>query len=168
MFRGTTGNWYMGFSSKFDVITHLAAELFAVQEGLLMTVDYEIQNLKLETDAQSLLTTLDSVNGNYHHELTPVLSDVAILISRFKYFVVKHIPRAKNKVAHSLAHYALMAVGHKFFLNPATPFLKLGLPRRLIAPHCCRDGSGSRTQQKQVALWLNWRQDHHLQIPQRW
>ncbi|XP_056696218.1 uncharacterized protein [Spinacia oleracea] len=117
--RGATGRWYMGFSSKFNAITALAAELYAMREGLLMSVSYEIQNLEVETDAQALLQMLGSVNGKYHEELKPVLTDVANLMGKFKSLVVKHTPRANNKVAHALAHYALeMAVGHNFFLNP--------------------------------------------------
>lgn len=41
VFRGVSGNWYMGFSSKFHAITPLATELY----------DYDIQNLELETNA---------------------------------------------------------------------------------------------------------------------
>lgn len=51
------------------------------------------------------------------------LSSMNIILIRLNYsIVVKHIPKAMNKVAHGLAHYALnMAVGHKLFLNPS-PF----------------------------------------------
>lgn len=125
VFRGATGNWYVGFSSKFNALTPLAAELHAMREGLLMAQEYEIQNLEIETDADALLTMLGSVNGRYNKELKPLLSDVAGLMGRFKSLIVKHISRANNKVAHALAHYALdMAVGHRFFLNPP-PFANI-------------------------------------------
>lgn len=139
VFRGATGKWYMGFSSKFNAITPLAAELYAVREWLLMAVDYDIQNWELETDVKSLLTMLDSAKGKYHEELKPILSDVASLMGRFKSIVVKHCPRGMNKMTHRLAQYALnMAVGHKLFLNPP-PFAsfayqgdlqKLGIQKR--------------------------------------
>ncbi|XP_056691001.1 uncharacterized protein [Spinacia oleracea] len=119
VFRGATGKWYMGYSSKFNAITPLAAELYAIREGLIMAADYGILNLEVETDAQALLNLLKSVDGSYHEELKPVLGDVSALMASFKSIVVKHIPRAQNKVAHSLAQYAIeMAVGHKFYLNP--------------------------------------------------
>ncbi|XP_056683220.1 uncharacterized protein [Spinacia oleracea] len=119
VFRGATGKWYMGFASKFNAITPLAAELYAVREGLIMAADYGIQNLELETDAQVLVTMLEAVNDAYHDELRPVLVDVAQFMARFHAIVVKHIPKVKNKVAHELASYAIdMAVGHKMFLSP--------------------------------------------------
>lgn len=34
-FRGVSGNWYVGFSSKFNAITPLATKLYAVLEGLM-------------------------------------------------------------------------------------------------------------------------------------
>lgn len=84
-----------------------------------MEADYGIQNLELETDAKALLTMLEAANEWYHDELKLVLGDVAALMAKFKSIVVKHIPKAKNKVAHGLAYYALdMAVGHKMYLNP--------------------------------------------------
>lgn len=125
VFRGATGRWYMGYLSKFNAITPLAAELYAMWEGFLMAVSYEIQILEIETDAQALLTMLGSVNGRYHEKLKPVLTDVAGLMGKFKSLVVKHIPRANNKVARALAQYALeMTVGHNFFLNPP-PFASI-------------------------------------------
>ncbi|XP_056688797.1 uncharacterized protein [Spinacia oleracea] len=119
VFRGATGKWYMGYASKFNAITPLAAELYAVREGLIMAADYGIQNLELETDAQLLVNMLESASDSYHDELRPVLVDVAGLMAKFSVVVVKHIPKAKNKVAHALACYAIeMAVGHKLFLTP--------------------------------------------------
>lgn len=124
-FRGVSGNWYMGFSSKYDVATPLAAQLYAIREGLTMAVDYDIQNLELETDAAILVKLLNNLDDTYHHELSPVINDVACLMSRFKSIEFCHIPRSSNKVAHCLAQYAFcMAVGHKLFLNPP-PFTRV-------------------------------------------
>lgn len=97
----------MGFSSKFNAITLLAAELYAVREGLMMAVDYDIQNLEIETDALFIVRLLGKLDDTYHHELSLVINDVACLTTRFKSLVFKHIPRASNKVAHCLAQYAL-------------------------------------------------------------
>lgn len=98
-------------SSKFNAITPVAAELYAVREGLTMAVDYDIQNLELETDAQSLVTMLGTVDHSYHYELSPVINDVACPVVRFKCLI---------KVAHCLDQYALsMTVGHKPFTRVA-------------------------------------------------
>lgn len=107
----------MGFSSKFNVIAPLSAELYAMREGLII--------LEIEADVEALLTMLGSVNGMYHEELKPVFTDVTSPMGKFRFLDVKHIPRANNKVARALAHYASnMAVGHNFFLNPP-PFANI-------------------------------------------
>ncbi|XP_056695682.1 uncharacterized protein [Spinacia oleracea] len=125
VFRGVSGNWYMGFSSKYDASLPLAAELYAIREGLTMAVDYDIQNLELETDATILIKLLHNLDDTYHHELSPVINDVACLMSRFRSIEFTYIPRSTNKVAHCLAQYSFaMEVGHNMFLNPP-PFARV-------------------------------------------
>ncbi|XP_056695663.1 uncharacterized protein [Spinacia oleracea] len=115
----------MGFSSKYDAATPLVAELYAIREGLTMAVDYDIQNIELETDAEILVKLLKNLDDTYHHDLSPVLNDVACLMSRFRSIEFCHIPRNTNKVAHCFAQYAFcMEVGHKMFLNPP-PFARV-------------------------------------------
>ncbi|XP_021847290.1 uncharacterized protein [Spinacia oleracea] len=82
VFRGSEGTWYMGFASKFNVITPLAAELYSIREGLMMAVDYGIKKLELKTDAEILVKMVQSVEDSYHHDLSPVLKDVACLMTR--------------------------------------------------------------------------------------
>lgn len=90
-----------------------------------MAVDYDVKQLEVETYAEILVKLLGSMDDQYHHELAPVLKDVACLMTRFSSLKVRHIPRMHNKLAHELAHYAIeMAVGHKMFLNPP-PLLRL-------------------------------------------
>ncbi|XP_021863932.1 uncharacterized protein [Spinacia oleracea] len=109
----------MSFSRKFNPINPLAAELYAVRERLMVEVDCDIKDLELETNAQSLVTMLGSVDNTYHHELSAVNNDVDCLRTRFSSLVIKHIPRGSKKVVHCLAQYAMsMAVGHKMFMNP--------------------------------------------------
>lgn len=130
VFRGVSRNWYKGFSSKYDAITPSVAELYAIREGLAMEVGYDIQNLKLETDVEILVKLLRNLDDTYHHELSPVLNDVACLMSKFRSIEFTHIPRGSNKVAHCLAQYAFcMAIGHKMFLNPP-PFARISNPQK--------------------------------------
>lgn len=119
VFRSKTGSWYIGFVSKYNAVTPLAAELYALIEGIQMAVDYDIKELEVETDAEIMVKLLGSMDDQYHHELAPVLRDVACLMTRFVLFKITHLPRMYNKLAHSMAQYAItMAVGHKMFLNP--------------------------------------------------
>lgn len=89
-----------------------------LREGLLFAVDYNVQKLEVETDAEIFLTMLGSTDEKYHHELSIVLKDIACLMTQFSFLVVKHIPRAHNKLAHCMAQYVIgVAVVHKMFLN---------------------------------------------------
>ncbi|XP_021848876.2 uncharacterized protein [Spinacia oleracea] len=119
VFRSETGNWYIGFASKYNAITPLAAELYALREGLQMAVEYGVQKLEVETDAELLIKLLTSMEDYYHHELAPVIKDVACLMTRFSSFSITHLPRLFNKLAHCMGQYAIsMALGHKVFLDP--------------------------------------------------
>ncbi|XP_056693075.1 uncharacterized protein [Spinacia oleracea] len=114
VFRRHTGSWFVGFSSKFAVHSPLAAELYALCEGLKIAKDLMIDKLEVETDAMNLKLLLGKVQNQVHHELGPVLREVAILLSQNWTVSFKHIPKIYNKVAHSLAaHSWIMAVGHK-------------------------------------------------------
>lgn len=118
VFRRSSCTWYMGFSSKFNGVSPLAAELYAIREGLVMAVEHKVDKLQLETDALSLLTMMETIDNHHHHELSPVLNDVASLLTRFTSFTITHIPRAQNMVAHCLAANSLsMAGGHRVFVD---------------------------------------------------
>ncbi|XP_056685189.1 uncharacterized protein [Spinacia oleracea] len=113
--RRENGDWYLGFSSKFNAKTPLAAELLAMREGLAMAKAFQVPKLEVETDAESLIFMLDTsgVNPYPHHELAAVISDVRNQIKEDWVIVFKHVPRHKNVVAHHLAAMAMeMAVGH--------------------------------------------------------
>lgn len=89
---------------------------------------------------------LRTVDNSYHHELSPVINDVACLMARFKCLVIKHGPRVNNKVAHCLAQYALiMVVGHKMFLNPPsfTRVASQGDIERLDTRWCSGEARGT-------------------------
>ncbi|XP_021857168.2 uncharacterized protein [Spinacia oleracea] len=125
VFRRSSGTWFMGFSSKFNASTPLTAELYAIREGLIMAIEYKVDKLELETDALSLMKMLNTMDNHYHHELSPVLNDVASLMKRFTSLTVHHIPRARNLVSHSLAAYSIsMVVGHKVYAD-VPPFSRI-------------------------------------------
>ncbi|KNA04166.1 hypothetical protein SOVF_202220 [Spinacia oleracea] len=118
VFRRSSGTWYLGYSSKFNVVSPLATELYAIREGLIMAVEHKVSMLQVETDALSLLTMMKTIDDHHHHELSPVLNDVASLLTRFEKVEITHIPRARNMVAHCLAANSLsMAVGHKVYVE---------------------------------------------------
>ncbi|XP_056699092.1 uncharacterized protein [Spinacia oleracea] len=114
VFRRSTGSWFVGFSSKFTVSSPLAAELYALREGLIIARDFKFEKLEIETDALNLKVLLGKIKEQDHHELGPVLREVANLLNQSWVGNLTHIPKFCNKVAHSLAaHSLIMAVGSK-------------------------------------------------------
>ncbi|XP_056697560.1 uncharacterized protein [Spinacia oleracea] len=121
VFRRPNGSWFVGFSSKFNVNSPLAAELYALREGLMIAKDLKFDKLEVETDAIQLKLLLSNIQDQAHHELGPVLREVAQLLGQNWTVLFSHIPRFCNKVAHDLAaHSMVMAVGHKLhYIIPA-------------------------------------------------
>ncbi|XP_056688698.1 uncharacterized protein [Spinacia oleracea] len=114
VFRRSTGSWFVGFSSKFTVSSPLAAELYALREGLIIARDFKFEKLEIETDALNLKVLLGKIKEQDHHELGPILREVANLLNQSWVGNLTHIPKFCNKVAHSLAaHSLIMAVGSK-------------------------------------------------------
>ncbi|XP_021855317.1 uncharacterized protein [Spinacia oleracea] len=119
--RKETSDWFLGYSSKFNAKTSLAAELLALREGLSVAKAFNVEKFEVETDADSLIFMLDTstVNSYPHHELVAVIEDVRKLMVGNWDLQMRHIPRHKNLVAHGLAAIAMeMAVGHKSHFDP--------------------------------------------------
>lgn len=113
VFRRPSGTWFLGYSSKYHSVSPLAAELEAVREGLIMAEEYEIRKLEVETDVISLKIMLDTMDQNYHHELSPIINDVVGLMTKFEKVEFMHIPRANNTVAHELAAFGMNMLQRK-------------------------------------------------------
>lgn len=119
--RKETGDWFLGYSSKFNAKNPLAAELLSLREGLSVAKTFDIDKLEVETDADSLIFMLDTstVNLYPHHELVAVVEEVRKLINGNWELEFRHIPRHKNLVAHGLAAIAMdMVVCHKSHFDP--------------------------------------------------
>lgn len=57
--RKDFGEWYMGYSSKFNA--KIVAEFLALREGLTMTRDFRVSKLEVEKDAKPLIFMLDTL-----------------------------------------------------------------------------------------------------------
>ncbi|XP_021858374.2 uncharacterized protein [Spinacia oleracea] len=103
--RKDSGEWFLGYSSKYNAKTPLAAELLALREGLAVAKAFDVDKIEVETDADSLIFMLDTstVNPYPHHELVAVIEDVRNLLVGSWDLQMRHIPRHKNLVAHGLA-----------------------------------------------------------------
>ncbi|XP_021734916.1 uncharacterized protein LOC110701593 [Chenopodium quinoa] len=112
--RRSDGTWYVGVSCKYSAVSPLAAELYALNDGLSIANDLRIKKVEVETIAQSLRTMLLTTGPNPHHELAAVVCDVAAVMGKFESVIITHVPREQNELAHKLAAFGKdMAVGYK-------------------------------------------------------
>lgn len=61
--RDWTGRWIVGFSSKIGIASNLMAELWAIQDGLMLCVDKKLAMVEVELDAKVVVDML----GNPHY-----------------------------------------------------------------------------------------------------
>ncbi|XP_021773753.1 uncharacterized protein LOC110737696 [Chenopodium quinoa] len=117
--RTPSGGWYVGYSSKYNAITPLAAELYAIREGLEMDKEFKIKFLEVETVAEILLRMLPSALSNHHDEVAAAIMDVAHLLNLKSWTVyVVHIPRERNRMTHKLAQFSMtMNLDHKMHFS---------------------------------------------------
>ncbi|XP_021758494.1 uncharacterized protein LOC110723444 [Chenopodium quinoa] len=115
VFRTNKGEWYFGFSSKYNVVSALAAELYALREGINYARAIPVRFLEVETDAQAIKGLLNKEPEDMHHELAALIIDVGRLLrNKDMTIIFNHIPRETNFVAHYLSRYAMdMHIGHK-------------------------------------------------------
>lgn len=114
VFRRPIGSWFVGFSGKFNVHSPLASEQYSLREGLMIAKDFIIDKQKVETDTLNLKVMLGKINEQSHHELGPMLREVAQLLRQNWIKSFSHVSEFYNKVVHSLAaHSLIMVVGHK-------------------------------------------------------
>ncbi|GKU97446.1 hypothetical protein SLEP1_g10590 [Rubroshorea leprosula] len=66
IFRDHNGSWIYGYSRRVGFTTSLAAELWAIRDGLDIAVNRGISKLILETDSKVAETLLKSANHNFH------------------------------------------------------------------------------------------------------
>lgn len=114
VFRNDKGEWFFGYSSKYNAPNSLGAELYALREGLNFAQAMPLQFLEVETDAQNIKNLLNREGDNMHNELAAVLIDVARALNNSKMVIVLNtITRELNSLAHYLAKYAMtMSLGH--------------------------------------------------------
>ncbi|XP_021736143.1 uncharacterized protein LOC110702697 [Chenopodium quinoa] len=111
----TDGAWKN--SDKYNSNSALAAELYALREGINYARAIPVQFLEVETDAQAIKGMMSKDTEDPHHELVALIIDVGRLLrnkDKDMTIIFNHIPREINYVAHYLSKYAMdMHIGHK-------------------------------------------------------
>jgi ribonuclease HI len=100
--RDCRGAWVRGFSRHIDYASSVQAELKALLDGLLMTVELNIPYLEIEMDsllAVDLILAVHPANAF----LRSIVYDCRCLLEKFEGVSIKHIYREANVCADLLA-----------------------------------------------------------------
>ncbi|GKV08919.1 hypothetical protein SLEP1_g20489 [Rubroshorea leprosula] len=81
LFRDHEGKWMLGYARNIGHTSCLAAELWAIRDGLQLAVDKGFNRLCIETDSLTALNLISKDCGN-HHPLTALILDCRELLSR--------------------------------------------------------------------------------------
>jgi ribonuclease HI len=100
--RDHVGHWIRGFTRRVGVATSLAAELWAIRDGLSLIVDMGFLYVTIEIDALMVVSFL-ALNSIPHPSLRPLVADCRFLLQRIPHKELKHVFREANKCADRLA-----------------------------------------------------------------
>ena len=100
--RDCRGDWVKGFSRSIGLASSVQAELRALLDGLLMTVELNIPFLEIEMDS---LVAIDLILANHPPNvfLRSMVSDCRYLLEKFEGVSIKHVYREANMCADLLA-----------------------------------------------------------------
>ena len=100
--RDHVGHWIRGFTHRVGVASSLAAELWALRDGLSLIVDMGFLYVTIEIDAFMVVAFL-ALNSVPHPSLRPLVADCRFLLQRIPHKELKNVFREANKCADRLA-----------------------------------------------------------------
>lgn len=96
------GEWVGGFTRNLGVASNIAAELWALRDGLFLAKCLNIVHLIVELDAKVVVDLLNN-QKNATHEFAPLIFDCRTALESFQTAQIKHIYRETNRCADFLA-----------------------------------------------------------------
>lgn len=101
--RDHRGCWIAGFQRGLGTVTPLAAELWAIRDGLQLSLEHS-NAVEVETDALIAIHLLQDSNSVFH----PFMSTICrSLMEKLQMVQLNHVYREANKTADVLAKDAL-------------------------------------------------------------
>ena len=143
LLRDSNGRWIRGFAKAMVVSSSLAAEMWALREGLILCLDVQTQAVEIELDATAAISFL-SGNSNTNGDLFGLVDDCKDLLKQLPQVRMLHCYREANACADTLARLgAVSDGGDSYFVTPphnVIPFLNfdyLGKHRNSLGPPVC-------------------------------
>ena len=126
---------FMGAWSKsyVGVTDPLIAEALALRDGVVFATLRGFPRVMMEVDCKVLVDAWDSRSGS-RAVIAPILQEIEGLSSSFSSFVIQHVPRSSNTLAHLCAKHACTLVISSVWMEHPPSFLVSGLvPERVGA-----------------------------------
>ena len=103
LIRDDMGNWVIGFSRQLGNVNTFAAEIWVLQDGLMLIHQMKLPAIIIELDAKALVDALK--NPRYGNSvISPLFDDWKVLISQIPHVRINHVFREANKCADRLAN----------------------------------------------------------------
>nr|POE67414.1 putative ribonuclease h protein [Quercus suber] len=121
--RDSHGNWISGFARAIGIASSLAAELWAVRDGLQLCSTLALEAVEVECDALVAVSLLSQANRT-NSEFSSLIDDCKNLMRNLPQVRLKHCFREANRCADALA---------KFGANMEDDFVVFASPTSVIA-----------------------------------
>ncbi|GLT63476.1 hypothetical protein SLA2020_360390 [Shorea laevis] len=102
LLRDHFGRWIVGFSRNIGWTTSIAAELWAIRDGLEVAISKGFSKIIVETDSKIATILIESADISLH-SLGVLISDCRSLLDRFADAQLSHIYREANTAADFMA-----------------------------------------------------------------
>uniref|UniRef100_A0A2N9IB19 Uncharacterized protein n=1 Tax=Fagus sylvatica TaxID=28930 RepID=A0A2N9IB19_FAGSY len=102
LIRNSDGDWIMGFVRNIGTTGSVAAELWALRDGLSLCVQLRLLAVEIELDAKSVVSIF-SKNTTCSGDLSPLIDDCRALLRKIPQTKMIHCFREANFCADALA-----------------------------------------------------------------
>ena len=102
LIRNHDGKWVKGFMRNIGQATSVAAEFWALRDGLMLAAQLGITHLHVELDAQVVVNLVLS-KKTINNSCAALLNDCRYLMGLFQRVKVTHVFREANRCADNLA-----------------------------------------------------------------
>ena len=116
LIRDHNGKWVKGFMRNIGKTTSVAAEFWALRDGLMLAGQLGIDHLHVELDAQVVVNLVLS-NKTITNSCAALLNDCRYLLEQFQHVKVTHVFREANKCADNLAKASCSLLGNFVVLD---------------------------------------------------
>ena len=101
LIRGSAGQWVVGFAKSINVNSSIAAELWALREGLVLCIEREAHAVEIELDASATISLVAS-NVNTNGDLSGLVDDCREFLLQLPQVKLSHYFREANFYADAL------------------------------------------------------------------